>query len=212
MQPSDPNPPAAAEIEQSVDEILRRPEFQGDALTNWVGDMVRWVLDALGSLGGWAAANPTGRWILIVVLSLILAALLAHMGWTIWRILPKRGGLSLSRAGKPWKTLEGRAASWPEALQLARRALSRGDLYGAVWISHRMLLGVLDERGAVEFANWKTNRDYLRECRGHEEGRRLLDRLSQAFDQIVYAHRHAPRGELEGLLNQVDEFYRQAER
>ncbi|HSR53720.1 MAG TPA: DUF4129 domain-containing protein [Acidobacteriota bacterium] len=212
MQPNAPNPPAAADIERSVDEILRRPEFQGNALANWFSELLQWVFDSMASLSGWANANPTGKWILTAVLLLILAGLLAHIGWTIWQILPKRGGTSLRRAGQPWKTLEGRVASWPEALQLARRALSRGDFYSAVWISHRMLLGVLDDKGALEFAGWKTNRDYLRECRGHEEGYKLLDRLSQAFDQTVYAHRPAPRGELEGLLNQVDEFYRQAER
>lgn len=204
-----PYQPPPEEIERAVEEILRRPEFRGDPLSNWVQDMVRWIFDALGSLAGWAQANPTGRWILVVVLSLILVALLAHMGWTIWRILPKRESRRLHQAGRPWKTLEGKAASWSEAFELARRALARGDVYGAVWVSHRMLLGVLDERGLVQFARWKTNRDYLRECSDRGEGYSLLRELSEAFDQIVYAHRPAAEGRLEGLLNQVDEFYRQ---
>ncbi|HSR70112.1 MAG TPA: DUF4129 domain-containing protein [Acidobacteriota bacterium] len=211
MQPQPASePPPPAEIEKAVEEVFLRPEFAKDPLSDWLGQAIDWLWDQLSSLAGWAEANPTGRWVLIVVLSLILVALLAHIAWTIWRILPQRQDQRIGVAGTPWKTLEGKAASWKEALQLARRALQRGDLYQAVWISHRLLLGVMDERGLLQFARWKTNRDYLKECRQKGQGYRLLQDLSEAYDQIVYAHRPAAQGRLQGLLNQVDEFYRQS--
>lgn len=209
QQQPPPDMPPPAEIEKAVEEVFNRPEFGGDPLTDLMQQGIGWIWDQVKTLADWAQANPTGRWILMVVLSLILAALLAHIAWTIWQILPGRQSRRLSAAGSPWKTLEGKAASWKEALELARRALQEGDFYRAVWISHRLLLGVMDERGLLQFAGWKTNRDYLDECRQKGQGYRLLEDLSAAYDQIVYAHRPAAEERLRGLLSQVDEFYRQ---
>ena len=40
---------------------------------------------------------------------------------------------------------------------MARDELKEGDVRRAVWIAHRVLLGLLDEQGAIKFAGWKTN-------------------------------------------------------
>lgn len=95
---------------------------------------------------------------------------------------------------------QGVAVTFREGMDLALAALQQGDLRQALWIGHRLLLVRLDERGAIRFADAKTNGDYLREC--PENG--LLDELTDLYEQVVYGHRPASSDRVSALLAAVD--------
>ncbi len=209
QSPPSPEPavPDAEEVEAVTREILSRPEFQQGALEDWVEYAGRLILNGLTSVADWAEAHPTLRWVVAALLVALLLLLVGHMLYTIGKGIPSGRGirqLGLSRAGA-WKILEGKARSWEEALQLARQELAGGNLYQAVWIGHRLLLGLLDQKGALRFLKWKTNSDYLKECTSKANGCRLLKDFTLAYDDVVYAHRRASRHRIEELLNQIDE-------
>ena len=96
--------------------------------------------------------------------------------------------------------LQGEAGSFDEAVAMVRAALAKDDRHRAVWILHRLLLGVMDRKGALSFSGWKTNKDYLRECRRDHPDYPLLSELTLAYDHIVYAHREMVEAPLSNPL------------
>jgi hypothetical protein len=108
--------------------------------------------------------------------------------------------------------LEGVAQNWSEAFQLAKTALDTGDLYRALWITHRILLSVLDRMGRIKFVRWKTNSDYLRECADTGEIGTTLSELSGAYERVIYAHTEFDRLQAIKLLAQVESLAAEARR
>ncbi|MEE8587081.1 MAG: hypothetical protein V3T83_19745 [Acidobacteriota bacterium] len=205
--PPDGAVPDAEKVESVTREVLSRSEFQQGVFEDWIEYAGSLLWNRLSSLADWAEAHPTLRWVVAALLVAQLLLLVGHMLYTIGKGIPSGRSirqLGLSRAGA-WEILDGKARSWEEALRVARRALAGGDLYQAVWIGHRLLLGLLDQKGALRFLKWKTNSDYLKECSSQADGYRLLRDFSQAYDDVVYAHREASSHGIEELLNQIDE-------
>ncbi len=199
--------PPPEQIEQLTREVLARPEFQpavGDRAGEIFWDLVRGVF---GGLLDWSAANPGQArllsWLITLALGLLLAYLLAGL-------LANRdtGGSRVLRlpleASRSWKSLEGQVGSWEEAMEKARAALASGNPYQALWIAHRTLLALLDYRGLIQFAKWKTNGDYLRECPRESALFGLLDSVTGAYDQVVYAHGTMPARKIGGILEEID--------
>ncbi len=196
----------AEEIERTTAEILSRPEFGASASRGG------WAV-AMEALESWLAAaarvlhadSTSLAWLILIVAVLLagyaVSVLLGDLG----------GGFSLPTLGKPnkspdpWRALEGTAAGWDEALQRARGALAAGRVYEALWIAHRAFLGLLDQRGLVDFARWKTNLDYLGECPSDESIYPLFEAVSQAYDEVVYGHRPLPAGGVGELLRRLEE-------
>jgi hypothetical protein len=102
------------------------------------------------------------------------------------------------------QALDGVAENWSEAFQLARNALEAGDLYRTLWITHRILLSALDRTGGVTFARWKTNSDYLRECRRDSAASATLADVTGAYERAIYAHSGVDREEAARLLDRVE--------
>lgn len=180
-------------IRSTVLEVLSRPEFEprDDLLSNWMETLSRWL--SANEIG----LPPWLTWTLFVVLALVLARVLARS--------LSLGGVSLAPARKrsPASVVEvtgGVAATFEQALALARQALERGDLRQALWIGHRLLLVRLDERGAIRFADGKTNSDYLREAPEHA----LLGEFTRLYDRVVYGHRPAEPEAVSALLAAVE--------
>lgn len=165
MQVSFSANPAA--IREATREVLARPEFTEpsrwyETLIEYINALKQW-LDGLSS---WSEANPLLARVLFVVALLVLIACLAHLLYlALADVLPsnRKQDAATVPSGKI-EILEGVAANWRDALELARRVLAENNPRQAIWIMHRVLLGLLDRQGAIQFAGWKTNSHFLREC------------------------------------------------
>ncbi len=72
-------------------------------------------------------------------------------------------------------------------LELARGALEKEDYREAARMYFMHVLRVLDEKGDIDWAPRKTNRDYVRECR-HSNFRPAFERLAYLFDYSWYGN------------------------
>ncbi len=200
--------PTREEIQEVTKQVLERSEFGARPWDDGIETLRETVLGWFASVGEWALeTHPAVRWTLLVVLSLVLAALVAHIVYVTLKALPQRGVVRLDlsdRAG--WRALEGAARNFDEALALAHASLARGDLYRTIWIAHRLMLALLEKKGLLGFAKWKTNSQYLRECKDRGQAYDLLRSLTEAYEHIIYAHRPSSRGKVETLLSQIDDF------
>lgn len=203
--PADP-----AAVREATREVLARPEFTEpsrwyETLIEWINALKQW----LDGLSAWSAANPTLARVIFVVALLVLIACLGHLLYLALADLLPLGRKRDAPSALPAKIeiLGGVAHDWQEALHLARRMLAENDPRRAIWIGHRVLLGLLDQQGAIQFAGWKTNSHYLRECAQTHPWYRTFSELSEAYEQAVYARRHASAEQAEALLRSVDRIY-----
>lgn len=198
-------------IRQTTRQVLDRPEFASSELTaEWWKQFIEWFIAWSRKFGPWAAEHPVLGALVMVVLILVLLALIAHMAYVAFgNILPFGGKPQRSRSREATSTiLEGVADTWRGALLKARAALEDGNPRLAVWISHRVLLGLLDESGAIHFAAGKTNTDYLHECEGSHPWRQTLGALTALYDRVVYAHRAVDSGTVHDAVGQVEKCHR----
>jgi hypothetical protein len=182
------------QVRQITQEVLARPEFlQTRTWTQVLLDhLARWF----HALIDWSSKNPDLSKALIIVLAIVLALLLAHIIYTVTLefVSVRRPGRSVAGGG-PLRALEGVAENWHDAFKLAKSALDSGELYRALWITHRVLLSVLDRTGDIKFVRWKTNSDYLRECRDAGRVCSILSDVTAAYDRVIYAH-----DEIDGIV------------
>lgn len=205
--------PAPETIRDATRAILDRPEFaEPPRWHQTLFDILMAIKEWLDRLAGWSEAHPTLARILFILALLILLACLGHLAYlALADALPFRRKKDAAN-GRParWEILEGTAANWRDALQLARAKLAEGDLRRAIWIAHRVLLGLLDQQGAVQFAGWKTNSQYLRECAQAHPWHSTFTELTELYDQVVYASRHVSADLVEALVSRVDRLYGEA--
>jgi hypothetical protein len=199
------SPEQVREITQTV---LKRREFQEDATGAWFARLFQGIINWLTRVSEWSAKHPDTARFLIIVLGIILIALLAHIGYTViseFLSLRKRNA-SLDVRYRNLPALEGVADNWNDAFALARSALQSGDLYRAMWITHRILLSVLDIRKVVRFTRWKTNSDYIRECQSTDSAAATLREITDAYERVVYAHGDFDKEQAARLVAQVEAF------
>ena len=199
------------QIRQITHNVLARPEFQ-PAQPDWNQIVLRHIFDWFRAITKWSAENPSMAKGLIVLLTILLLILLGHVAYTAVRefgSLRKSGGYAPRRSAG---ALEGIADDWEEALRVARAALTAGNIYKALWVIHRTLLSVLDGRGDIKFVRWKTNKDYLLECRDATAGRELLVETTRAYERVIYGHWEFEPLEVEKVLVQVETLAAQAGR
>ncbi|MGE5141922.1 MAG: DUF4129 domain-containing protein [Acidobacteriota bacterium] len=122
--------------------------------------------------------HPVGYWALIGLLCLMLAVILGHFVYVLWRSLrPAAPTRAAAAVGPP-----PRDARWH--LAEARRLAAAGRLTDA--LGHRYLAMVmeLDRRGALKFHPSKTPAEYLREAQLDADGQ-------SGFASLVWAlYRH----------------------
>jgi hypothetical protein len=192
------------EVRRVTESVLKEPEFQ-KSLDLW-SLLFNAFRDFLARVSAWAGQNPDAARILIIILGAVLALLLAHIGYTIIREFTamRNRNTSENSSTRALQALQGIAENWADAFQLARAALEGGDLYRGLWITHRVLLSALDKMDVLRFAQWKTNRDYLRECRRDHSAVSTLVDVSDAYEQVIYAHHEINREQAERLLARVE--------
>ncbi len=204
---SSPEIPSTEEIREATRAVLDRPEFaEPPTWHQMLLDMMLAVKEWLDRLASWSEANPALARVLFIAAVVILLACLAHLLYlALADTLPFRRRRVASAGRKArWEILEGAATDWRDALQLARAKLAEGDLKRAVWIAHRVLLGLLDQQGAVHFTGWKTNSHYLRECASAHPWRNNFAELTELYEQVVYASRQVSAEVVEASVAQVD--------
>ena len=198
MTPTTPD-----QVRQITQDVLSKPEFlQRPTLSQVVFQK---VLDWLRALSQWSERNPDLAKVLVVVLLILTAVLVIHIIYTIAReFVTLRKPARAGRSSGPLRALEGIAENWNDAIQLAKGALEAGDLYKALWITHRVLLSVLDRTGDIKFVRWKTNTDYLRECRDTGSIKTTLSEVTAAYERVIYAHTNFDRSQALQLLARVE--------
>jgi hypothetical protein len=199
------SPEQVREITQTV---LKRREFQEDATGAWFERLFHGIANWLTRVSEWSAKHPDSARILIIVLGIILIALLAHIGYTVIGefIALRKRNTSLDVRYHNLPALEGVADNWNDAFALAKTALQSGDLYRAMWITHRILLSVLDIRKVVRFTRWKTNSDYIRECKSGDSAADTLREITEAYERVVYAHGDFDKEQAARLVARVEAF------
>jgi hypothetical protein len=200
--------PAPEQIREATRAILDRPEFAEPPRwhqTAW--EILNAIKEWLDRLDSWSLAHPTLARVLFVLAVVVMLVCLAHLLYlALADVLPFRRKRDLAWGKSPrWEILEGAATDWRDALQLARAMLVQGNPRRAIWIAHRVLLALLDQQGVVQFAGWKTNSQYLRECaRGHPWHATFAE-LTEMYEQLVYASRDISVDVAEALVLRVDQ-------
>lgn len=199
--------PDAETIRAVTRKIIDLPEF--DAPWPWLEKIVsllQVIKEWLDKLEAWALANPQFARVLTILAVIVLVGLLIHLLYlALGDLIPwRRVGSATAARSARWEILEGTANNWREGAELALRLLQEGELRRAVWVAHRVLLGLLDERGALKFAAAKTNSQYLHECPASHPWYVTLTELTRVYEQAVYAQRTAPAAVIKPLVNRVD--------
>lgn len=199
-------------IREATQEILARPEFiEPSRWYEILFQIMRAIKEWLDALAAWSEANPVMARSLFIVAVIVLIVCLVHLLYLAFADVIRFGGAKDAKTQQRfrWEILEGAAANWREALQVARAMLAEGNVRRAVWIAHRVLLGLLDEQGAIKFAGWKTNSHYLSECASSHPCYSTFAELTALYENTVYASRAAPAAAADALLRQVDQWYSQ---
>jgi hypothetical protein len=190
------------QVRQITQDVLSRREFLQKP--TWSQIIFEKILEWLRALSQWSEKNPDLARVLVTVLVILTGILVIHIIYTIAREFVSLRKPPQAGSTGPLRALEGIAESWHDAFKLAKTALDSGDLYRALWITHRVLLSVLDRMGEIKFMRWKTNTDYLRECRDMGSIRAMLAEVTAAYERVIYAHTDFDRGQALKLLAQVE--------
>jgi hypothetical protein len=206
--------PPPEQIRETTNAILARGEFaEPSRLHEMVFEFLQALKQWLDRLASWTEAHPDIARAVFIAALVVLLACLAHLTYlALADVLPfgRRRNQPAPSPGARWDILEGSAANWREALELARAMLRQGNSRRAVWIAHRVLLGLLDEQGTIKFAGWKTNSHYLAECAREHPWRATFAELTELYEGAVYADRAAAPDAAESLLTRLDGFCRDA--
>jgi len=196
-------------------QIVNQPEYNEP--WPWLEKLVAFgnmIKEWLNNLEAWAAANPQLARVLAIVVVIVLLLLLIHLLYLAFGDLvpwKKNRGNPPARSSR-WEILEGAATDWRAAAQLALRLLQEGNLRRAVWIAHRVVLGLLDEHGAIKFAGWKTNSHYLRECAASHPWYGTFAELTLVYERTIYAQQPAVATSIEHLVQRVDAMTKEIDR
>ena len=203
-----------ARTRAAINEVLAQREFadlRSDPYAGW-RRLRDWILSTLeGVASGLRRLPEWVLWAIVTWMVLILAAILAHMIYTLVKLL--RGTAWRPLAGSPSRRHAGellgiRDLDFDTVYAEARRLLAAGDWLAATKYLYVAAILGLDRQGRVAFRLSKTNRDYVEELRAEGPLQGLFRRLTGRFEPIVYGGQAATTltsrnmaNTVEGLLN-----------
>lgn len=148
--------------------MFARPEYQ------WVErrQPLLWLFNLWRSLMDWldrlAEQHPAGFNLLLWALSVVLVALLVHVGWVVWRIVRPSARATAARGAGEGATVvmdaRAHAARADELARAGRYAEALGHRFLAVLLE-------LEEADALRFHASKTPAEYVGEVRLDAQGR-----------------------------------------
>jgi len=169
-------------------------------LRDWISSILKQVTSALADLPGWVF------WMIVAWMVLALAAILAHLIYTLWKLL---GGTSwASRAGasargRPGELLGIRDLDFDSVYGEARRLMTAGDWLAATRYLYVAAILWLDRQGWIAFHTSKTNWDYVGELRARDQIQGPFRRLTDCFESIVYGGQSATVSTSREMANTV---------
>ena len=177
---------------QAIREVLARREFADlhadpyaflRMISNWIERFVQRANDLLKGLPEWLF------WTVLVWMLLTLAAILAHLIYTLVILL--RGtspSLSTHRKGRRigGELLGIKDLDFDTVYAEARRLLTAGDWPAATRYFYVAAILWLDRQGWIVFKRSKTNRDYIDELASRAGIQGSFRRLTADFEPIVY--------------------------
>ena len=174
--------PPSDSLGRALGDVFGRPEYAWAgrrSFGEWVRELWYRLLDWIGTLH---ATHPAGFKVLLAVLILILAGLVLHVGYVLWRIA-RPAGRTPTGSGRP----AGGGPRFEDARAHRERAdeLARAGRYAEA-LAHRFvaLILELERRHALTFHPSKTPAEYVREARLDESGRASL------ADLVARLYRH----------------------
>ena len=178
-------PPENASIaaRQSLEEILKRREFEQGSATVWrrrlersLRDFFTWIAESLGLTPG------TGRLTAVALAWVAGLSALAGLGFWLARSLVQHGRSShvaLNRAGERQMSSREWADRWSAALQA-------GDPREAIRCAYQSCLRRLEEQGVWRLDPARTAREYLRLLPARHERREAVTDLTRHFERVWY--------------------------
>lgn len=187
-------------VRSALDVVMSRREFQWTEPSAFFGklaDLWRRLMSWLLEL---SELHPVAYWLLVAGLLLVLAAILAHVGWTLSRAF-RRPETARQPGSKP--SGPSRGARWHR--EEARRLRAEGRLTEA--LAHRFvsLLLELDRRQALRFHPSKTPREYVDEVKLEPDGRATFAELVVQLYRHVFGGLSCSEDELDAFERRADE-------
>ncbi len=190
------------EIDEALQAVFAEGEFQpslvGEALRGALERILEWFSLSSGSLSG---LGETAQVLVLLALTILLALLLTHIGWTLTRGL--RAAFSTSAEETP--EAQAREDRVAETVARAREAARRGDLVGAMRAWFEATVIRLGRTGSLECLPGFTHREILDRGHATPEDRRRLEPLVLRLDRTWFGGAPATPGDLEHFERVFDE-------
>lgn len=177
---------SAAPDDQTLQEILTRPEYQWaeEERTNYLAELwlrlLRWLLSLIPES---AIGAPIFRYLLPSLAAIILLAILVYFGRNL-----RQSFADDSQTNDP-HDLHHEPLSADDALTHAQNLSTTGDYRTAVRYLYLSALLLLDERNLLRYDRSRTNREYLRSVATRPELATILKDVVDIFDEVWYGYR-----------------------
>jgi hypothetical protein len=186
--------PGEEEIRRRLEDVLSRREF------NPKDDWWLWLLRQFAALVKWLeslhAVSPLLYWGVFVGCVVILTLIVAHLAWTVRRLLWVSAGKASDEAAAAKRTRLSQDC-WEEA----RRRAAAGDFTEAIRYLFLALVYRFDELGRVSFQRAYTNREYLALFADRPPVYTNLKVFVDTLDDNWYGQRPTERRRYEDCLN-----------
>ena len=178
---------------QSLEDILKRPEFQWQQADrpNWLGELWQRILQAFFDfldklLGGRIIQLEVpvvngAQWVALAAGLLLIGLLVSYALRNLYRTFAPVSDL-------PTHGPDGQVLTAASALQNADLFSSQGDYRKAVRFLYLSALLALAEAGLLRYDRTRTNREYLRSLRNQPELAKLLGEVVDVFDRVWYGY------------------------
>ena len=193
-----------------IQEVLARREFADlhadpyatwRLILGWLDGLFRRIGNALKGMPEWLF------WVIFIWLILTLAAILAHLIYTLVTLLrgtssPLRGN---AKGGRIAGELLGiKDLDFDTVHAEARRLLAAGDWPAATRYFYVAAILWLDRQGWIAFKKSKTNRDYIDELASRARIQGSFRHLTAAFEPIVYGGLSAQSSTIHDIATTVE--------
>ena len=210
-----PTRPPAADLRAGLEDILQRREYRQALAEDPVAELQRRILNRLAQvlarlfepLGALQETNRTVFYVLVVGLTLLLLAVVAHIVLTI------RAGLRATRQVRPGESRR-RQPGETDPQRLRRRAgqlAAAGDFLGALRTVYIALIRHLDRAELLRYDPTRTNWEYAAQVRHLPEATAILRPFGALLDRTCYGGEPATEADYQAGVQWLEEALRLGE-